>query len=91
MGSPAAQDLALGTLPDDPRIGRVLDQLCPEEQLVVLMWTHHDVASWTEAALQAGASDPVALGERVRRKLHRLGKQHTERAAAAAATRGGAR
>ena len=48
---------------------------------------------WTEAARYAGAADPEAYGERVRRKLKRLGARHTARARAttATATRQGAR
>ncbi|MFI8242654.1 hypothetical protein ACIF83_36330 [Streptomyces sp. NPDC085866] len=82
-GCPNAQDLALGARPDDPRVVRVLDQLRPEEQLVALMWAHSSVSTWAEAAFLAGASDPLAFGRRVRRKLKRLGARHTSRAQAA--------
>jgi len=65
----------------------VLDRLSRLEQAVALAWSHPRTASWTEAAADAlalGGSvhpgsrrcvglDAQALGERVRRKLKRLG------------------
>ncbi|EFL37186.1 predicted protein [Streptomyces viridochromogenes DSM 40736] len=82
-GYPNVQDLALGACPDDPRIVRVLAQLRPEEKRVALMWAHSSVSSWAEAAFLAGASDPLAFGRHVYRKLKRLGARHTARAQAA--------
>ncbi|MGW0538627.1 hypothetical protein [Streptomyces sp. NPDC003032] len=90
-GSPTPPELALGALPDDPRLIVVLNALTPAERRVALAWAQPAVATWTEAALAAGAADPVKVGERVRRKLKRLGAQHAERHQAAAATRAGAR
>ncbi|WP_424893471.1 hypothetical protein [Streptomyces sp. XH2] len=89
-GSPTPQELALGALPDDPRLTAVLNALTPAERRIALAWVHPAVATWTQAALAAGAADPVKAGERVRRKLKRLGQQHTARLQAAAATRAGA-
>ncbi|MEV5239575.1 hypothetical protein AB0K89_10750 [Streptomyces cinnamoneus] len=89
-GSPAPPELALGALPDDPRLTAVRDALTPAERRVALAWAHPAVATWTEAALATGAADPVKTGERVRRKLKRLGQRHTARLQAAAATRAGA-
>ncbi|HET6354626.1 hypothetical protein [Streptomyces sp.] len=82
-GCPSTEDITLGAGPEDPRIARVLAQLRPEERMVALAWAHPAVASWTEAAAAAGAPDPGALGERVRRKLKRLGARHKARARAA--------
>ncbi|MFE7236062.1 hypothetical protein ACFY3J_34075 [Streptomyces sp. NPDC001231] len=90
-GCPAAQDLALGARPDDPRITRVLDQLRPKEELVALMWAHPSVTTWAEAAFLAEATDPVAFGERVRRKLKRLGARHTASSSTGSGSRSGRR
>ncbi|MFD4975329.1 hypothetical protein [Streptomyces sp. NPDC058424] len=82
-GCLSAEDLALGARPNDPRIVRVMAQLRPEEQRVALTWAHSSVSTWAEAAFLAGASDPLAFGRRVRRKLKRLGARHAARAQAA--------
>ncbi|MEV0604526.1 hypothetical protein AB0I82_35240 [Streptomyces sp. NPDC050315] len=87
VGSSAVDDLVHGVLPENPRVAAVLAQLRPEEQVVALALAHRLASGWTEAAALTGAADPVALGERVRRKLQRRGAQYTDRAAAAAATR----
>ncbi|WP_198351818.1 hypothetical protein [Streptomyces typhae] len=89
-GSPTPPELALGALPDDPRLTAVLNALTPAERRVALAWAHPAVATWAEAALAAGAADPVKAGERVRRKLKRLGQQQVVRAQAARLPRDGA-
>ncbi|MFF1678805.1 hypothetical protein ACFVYG_22540 [Streptomyces sp. NPDC058256] len=86
--SPDPQDLVHGTLPDDARLANILKTLLPAERTVTLLWAHPAVATWTEAALLARAPNPAAFGERVRRKLKRLGIRHTGRSLAADATRG---
>jgi len=83
VASPCSQTPTPGAGPDDVRLLSVLAALQPAERAVALAWAHPAVATWTEAALVAGATDPVALGERVRRKLKRLGERQTERAVAA--------
>ncbi|GLX41194.1 hypothetical protein Sros01_72670 [Streptomyces roseochromogenus] len=79
-----------GVLPDDPRILSVLNQLSPLERAVALSWSQPCTTSWTEAAADVLALDTLAeagldrlagldaqaLGERVRRKLKRLGSRH---------------
>lgn len=79
-------DLVFEAAFGDARINAVLAGLHPAEQRVAMAWAHPAIATWTEAARFAGAASPEAFGERVRRKLKRLGEQHTTRAAAAAAT-----
>ncbi|MFJ5829970.1 hypothetical protein [Streptomyces sp. NPDC093089] len=94
-GGPDPADVLAGTLPDNPHVLAVLDQLTPTERAVALAWSHPSTSSWTEAAAtvlalvsqtqtqtqtqaqrQAQAQgDAEALGERVRRKLKRLGRR----------------
>ncbi|MFF4362939.1 hypothetical protein ACFY1U_35075 [Streptomyces sp. NPDC001351] len=69
--------------PDDARLGALLRALQPEERVVMLARACPGVASWEEAALLAGAADPVAMGKRVGRKINRLRARHKARAAAA--------
>lgn len=95
-GGPDPYEVLTGTLPDDPRVTSVLAQLRPIEHAVAMTWASTRVTSWAEAAAdvialdpaQFATCDPRALGERVRTKLIRLGKRHTERAATAAAWKG---
>jgi len=63
------------------RISTVLCGLTPEEQAVALFWARTG-DSWEHAALETGLS--AAYGERVRRKLKRLGSQHVRRSSASA-------
>ncbi|WP_328688002.1 hypothetical protein OHA74_53745 [Streptomyces phaeochromogenes] len=65
----------------DPRIAAVLRQLQASEETTAHLWACSG-DSWAWAAAEAGL--PVLHGERVRRKLKRLGSQHTVRADAAA-------
>lgn len=82
-GGPDPADILTGTLPDDPRVLAVLEQLFPIERAVALAWCRSGTSSWTEAAatvltLTSQAyvqGDAEALGERVRRKLKRLGRR----------------
>ncbi|MEU6741363.1 hypothetical protein [Streptosporangium sandarakinum] len=83
-------DLVFEAAFDDERINTVLAQLDPAERRVAMAWAHPTIATWTEAARFAGATSPEAYGERVRRKLKRLGNRYTARSHAAA-TRDGAR
>lgn len=66
---------------EDPRIGRVLAQLHPMERAVAIAYAYGGGITWAEAEVNAGA--PAGYGERVRRKLLRLGAQQTARTAAA--------
>ncbi|MFB7277184.1 hypothetical protein ACFCZV_08750 [Streptomyces hydrogenans] len=93
-GSPA-RDLLNGAVPDDPRIASVLSCLDPVEHAVALAWAEQPTGSWAEAAVDVISMDPVrfagldpaALGERVRRKLKRLGTQRAIRNSAGAIER----
>ncbi|MFB6536557.1 hypothetical protein ACFCY8_28465 [Streptomyces noursei] len=88
---PDPYEVLAGTLPTDPRVATVLASLTPTERAVAMAWADAQVTSWTEAAAIVLAAAPArltrlapaALGERVRRKLKRLGDRHTARAAAA--------
>ncbi|MEU6215422.1 hypothetical protein ABZ891_36695 [Streptomyces sp. NPDC047023] len=88
--SPDPYESLAGALPDDPRMAAVLARLKPAERAVAMSLADSQTTSWTEAAAHVMALAGLrgfsseALGERVRTKLKRLGKQHTERAAAAA-------
>jgi hypothetical protein len=76
------EDLALAAMEDHQQpICRVLDRLKPDELDVTKLYAQHAQLTWTEAARVAGAPDPVAMGERVRRKLKRLGAEHDRRLA----------
>ncbi|WP_228989371.1 hypothetical protein [Streptomyces sp. DH8] len=81
---PDPYEAFFGALPDDPRLASVLSRLNRAERAVALSWSHLTVTSWAEAAADAIAAapeqfvqfariTPVSLGERVRRKLKRLG------------------
>ncbi|MFD5815615.1 hypothetical protein [Streptomyces sp. NPDC127038] len=71
------QEVATGAYLDDPRLAAILEALEPMERLVALTWASWKVGSWEEAAALAGAPCPASVGERVRRKLKRLGRRHT--------------
>ncbi|MFD5899676.1 hypothetical protein [Streptomyces sp. NPDC060366] len=64
----------------DRRLAPVLRALASEEALLALTWAYGKT-SWERAAASAGL--PEACGERVRRKLKRLGARYLDRAAAA--------
>lgn len=80
---PSPDDLVFESGFDDPRIDAVLAKLTVEERRVAMAWAYLYAETWTEAARFAGAADPEAFGERVRRKLKRLGTEYTRRRAAA--------
>ncbi|MFF0385398.1 hypothetical protein [Streptomyces sp. NPDC004286] len=82
-GGPDPADILTGMLPDDSRVLAVLEQMFPIERAVALAWSRSGTSSWTEAAAMVLAltsqayvqGDAEALGERVRRKLKRLGRR----------------
>lgn len=79
LADPAAvEDLVLD-LPEfrDPRIDRVLKKLKPAERKVADLYAVHDGMTWALAATVAGQSPE--FGERVRRKLRRLGDEFDSR------------
>ncbi|MFD7480373.1 hypothetical protein ACFV8Z_52120 [Streptomyces sp. NPDC059837] len=80
------EDAALAAELADSRLLAVLHGLAPDEAALARAWAASG-ESWARTALDAGLS--TAHGERVRRKLKRLGTLYTARAAAAgtAATR----
>ncbi|MEV8533727.1 hypothetical protein, partial [Streptomyces sp. NPDC051211] len=91
-GGPDPHEVLFGALVDDPRISAVLAHLTPLERAVALAYAGPTMPTWTEAAATVAAAAPhllagtdeAALGERVRRKLRRLGVRHTARREAAA-------
>lgn len=76
------EDTALGAEYGDSRIVSVLRALGDDEAMVADQWAWMR-DSWEKAAVDTG--QPAAYGERVRRKLKRLGKRYEERQANAAA------
>lgn len=91
VGDLRMDDLVFESAFDDERINAVLAQLSLTERRVAMAWAHPSIATWTQAARYAGTADPEAFGDRVRRKLKRLGTRYTTRTRAAATTRDGAR
>ncbi|WP_055616344.1 hypothetical protein [Streptomyces phaeochromogenes] len=73
----------------DERLNRVLQALTPDEQQVayayayayVYAYTEGERTTWMEAAASAGTADPVAFGERVRRKTKRMAAEQRRRTA----------
>ncbi|GIH07157.1 hypothetical protein Rhe02_52240 [Rhizocola hellebori] len=61
----------------DERIERVLGQLNLHEARVAGLWASCDDMTWETAATEAG--QPAEFGERVRRKLRRLGNEFNRR------------
>ncbi|WP_206301222.1 hypothetical protein, partial [Streptomyces populi] len=84
-------DLVFEAAFEDERVNAVLAGLNNAERRVAMAWAHPSIADWTEAARFAGVPHPEAYGERVRRKLKRLGARHATRARAAAEFWQGAR
>ncbi|MGW0298132.1 hypothetical protein ACWDYK_15705 [Streptomyces anthocyanicus] len=66
----------------DPRITSVLRGLHESEAALALRWAF-DGRSWAESAVAAGLAP--AAGERVRRKLKRLGARYAQRISVARA------
>ncbi|WP_406088350.1 hypothetical protein [Streptomyces virginiae] len=77
--SPSHADMAIGAEPDDARLRTLLRALSQFERSVVLSWMHPGVATWADAALQAGAPQPEADGERVRRRVRYLVRDQERR------------
>ncbi len=80
-GGRATEDLVLAGEWEERRLLRVLSRLKPDELRVTNVYAQHSELTWAEAARVAGAADPAAAGERVRRKLKRLGAEDTRRLA----------
>ncbi|MFJ6384651.1 hypothetical protein ACIQI7_32175 [Kitasatospora sp. NPDC092039] len=80
----AADALTLDRCLANRRIDAVFRSLDAMEASVASLWAIRK-GSWADAALDLGLAAEV--GDRVRRKLSRIGDQHTERALAAAVTR----
>jgi hypothetical protein len=72
---------ATGGIFEDDRLNRLLSGLDPVERQVVFAYAEGEGTTWTEAAAAAGAVDPVAFGDRVRRKVKRLAGEQRRRAA----------
>ncbi|MCI4078871.1 hypothetical protein MRQ86_00570 [Streptomyces sp. MMS21 TC-5] len=60
---------------ESPRLRAVLSQLAPAERAVAMAYSAQRM-TWAEAGVEGGAGDPEAFGERVRRKLKRLGARY---------------
>ncbi|MGI5456409.1 hypothetical protein ACQEWB_25230 [Streptomyces sp. CA-249302] len=65
----------------ESRVNTVLHGLAPDEAIVATRWAEAPDLSWQQAALSE--QFPETFGERVRRKLKRLGKEYIARAQAA--------
>lgn len=75
----ATEDLVLAGEWDEQRLRRALDRLKPDELQVTNVYAQRSELTWAEAARIAGAADPAAVSERVRRKLKRLGAEDKRR------------
>jgi hypothetical protein len=73
------EDLVMANECEEQRLGRILSRLKPDELQVTNVYAERSDLTWGEAARLAGAADPAAMGERVRRKLKRLGAEHNRR------------
>jgi DNA-directed RNA polymerase specialized sigma24 family protein len=62
----------------DRPVEAVLDGLKDEERAVALAYAY-GTGFWADAAKLAGVEDPEKAGERVRRKLKRLGNEYKKR------------
>ncbi|MDQ0904248.1 hypothetical protein QFZ22_000233 [Streptomyces canus] len=62
---------------EDERLNALLRALTPAERQTVYAYAEDDSTTWTEAV--AGAPDPEAFGERVRRKTKRLAAEQRRR------------
>jgi hypothetical protein len=69
----------------DPRIDRVLAQLRPDERRLAAAYADDGTLTWRQCAVACGLPD--SYGERVRRKLVRVGDRISQRLAARDATR----
>ncbi|MFF1725422.1 hypothetical protein [Streptomyces sviceus] len=66
---------------EDERLNAVLAKLTTSERTVLYAYAKGEGTTWTEAAAVVGATDPIAFGERVRRKAKRLAAEQGRRAA----------
>ena len=80
VADPRAAEMLPETFWSDERIARVLSGLSTDEHRVAITYTTIEHSSWEAAAALAGM--PAAFGERVRRKLQRLGKRFKDRQSA---------
>ncbi|MGW7256762.1 hypothetical protein [Streptomyces sp. NPDC054834] len=64
---------------EDERLNALLRGMSGAEQRVVFAYAAGEGTTWTEAAAAAGAADPEAFGERVRRKAKRLAAEQHRR------------
>ena len=80
-GAQPAEDLVLVGEWGEQRLRRVLGRLKPDELRVTNVYAQRSELTWAEAARIAGAADPAAVGERIRRKLKRLGAEDERRVA----------
>ena len=80
-GAKPAEDLVLAGEWEEQRLRHVLGRLKPDELRVTNVYAQRSELSWAEAARIAGAADPAAAGERIRRKLKRLGAEEERRVA----------
>lgn len=71
-----------GGVYEDERLNAVPRGLDPAERQVVFAYAAANGTTWTEAAAAAGAMDPDAFGERVR-KAKRLASEQRRRSALA--------
>ncbi|MET9388520.1 hypothetical protein ABZY09_48110 [Streptomyces sp. NPDC002928] len=69
-----------GGVYEDERLNTVLRALNEDERRVVFAYADGEGITWTEAAAAAGATDPDAFGERVRRKAKRQADEQRRRA-----------
>jgi hypothetical protein len=67
--------------PENARLAMLIRALLPAERAIAIAWADPQVATWTEAALHAGAAEPSIVGERVRRKVRRLAAELDRRLA----------
>lgn len=65
---------------ENERLNTVLRALDPAERQVVFAYAEGEGTTWAEAAAAAGATDPDAFGERVRRKAKRQADEQRRRA-----------
>ena len=76
----------LRTVVDDLRLEAVLNTLDPTERKVARAWAYGGAQTWAEAARWVAVENPAALGERVRRKLRRQGREYLQRRTGATAS-----
>jgi hypothetical protein len=81
FGALDAEGASLDHEPQDMRLAALVRALRPAERAAALAWADPNVRSWAEAARQAGADDPAAFGERVRRKCRRISAELDRRRA----------